>query len=72
MEQETSLLNASVLRKQGKFSINVYRKPTFSGVYTQFDSFLPGTYQIGSIYTLVNRCFRICSNWSIFYSQLIL
>ena len=36
------------------------------------DSFLPDTYKIGMIYTLVNRCFRICYSWSIFHQQLIL
>ena len=43
----------------------------FSGVYTHFNSFIPNTYKIGMIYTLVNRCFRICSSWSIFHQQLI-
>ena len=55
-----------------KFTTSVYRKPTFSGVYTHFDSFLPDTYKIGMIYTLANRCFRICSSWSMFHQQLIL
>ena len=50
--------------------INVYRKPIFSCVNTHFDSVLTNTYNIGMIYTLVNRCFWICSNWSMFHSQL--
>ena len=33
---------------------NVWQKPTFSGVYTYFDSILPDTYKIGMIYTLLN------------------
>ena len=36
------------------------------------DSFIPDTYKVGMIYTLVNRCFRICSSWSMFHQQLIL
>ena len=43
-----------------------------SGICTHFDSFLPDAYKIGMIYTLVNRCFRICSGWSMFRQQLIL
>ena len=57
--------------KQGELITSVYQKPTFSGVYTNFDSFLPDTYKIGMIYTLANRCFRICSSWSMFHQQLI-
>ena len=67
-----SFLDVNVIREQGKFVTSVYRKPTFSGVYTHFDSFLPDTYKIGMIYTLANRCFRICSSWSMFHQQLIL
>ena len=66
-----SFLDIIVIREQSKFTTSVYRKPTFS-VYTHFDSFLPDTYKIGMIYKFVNRCFWICSNWLMFYSQLIL
>ena len=71
-ENKTSFSDVNVIREQGKFIISVYRKPTFSGVYANFDSFLPDTYKIGTIYTLVNRCFWICSSWSMFHQQLIL
>ena len=49
-----SFLDVNVIREQGKFVTNFYRKPTFSGVYTHFDSFLPDTYKIGVIYTLID------------------
>ena len=50
---------------KGNLTTSVYRKPTFSGADTYFDSFLPDTYEIDLVYTLLKRCFRICSNWSI-------
>ena len=52
-----SFLDVNVIREQDNFITSIYQKPTFSDVYTQFDSFLPETYKIGMIYTLVNRCF---------------
>ena len=55
-------LDVSVIREQDKFVTSVYRKLTFSGVYTHSDSFLPDTYKIGMIYTLINRCFGIWSS----------
>ena len=51
-----SFLEVSVIRVHSKFTANVYRKPTFRGVYTHFDSTSPISYKIGMIYTLVNRC----------------
>ena len=48
----------------------VYRKPTFSGVYTHFESFLPTIYKFGMVYTLAYRCFKICSDWTKFHEEL--
>ena len=65
-----SFLDVEVSREGNKFVTSVYRKPSFSGVYTHFESFLPSTYKFGMIYTLVFRCFRICSDWTKFHSEL--
>ena len=58
---KTLMLDVNVIREQGKFMTNVYRKPNFSAVYTPFDSFLSDTYKFDMIYTFVNRCFQVCS-----------
>ena len=49
----------------------VYRKPTFHGIYTHFDSFLPSSNKIGLLHTLLYRCFRICSDWTKFHLELV-
>ena len=54
-----------ISRQQGKFLTTVYRKPTFNGVYTHFDSFLSMSYKFGMTYTLAYRSFN-CSNWTEF------
>ena len=46
-----------------KFVTNVYRKKTFSGVYTNFKSFIPGTYKIGLIKLLLFWSFSLCSDF---------
>ena len=38
-----SFLDINVIREQGKFITSLYQKPTSSGVYTHFDSFIPDT-----------------------------
>ena len=50
---------------------SVYCKPTFSEVYTHFDSFLPSTYKFGNVYTLAYRCFRISSSWTKLQTELV-
>ena len=68
---KTSFLHVNVFHKQGKFITSVDQKPTFSGEYTHLNSFLPDTYKICMIYTLVNRYFQIYSSWLMFHQQLI-
>ena len=47
------------------FSSSVYRKKTFTGLYTKWDLFRPRQYKINLIRTLTYRCFRICSSPSL-------
>ena len=57
-----SFLDIDTSREKGKFVTTVYRKPTLSGVYTHFESFLPTVFKFGMVYTLAYRCFKICSD----------
>ena len=61
-----SFLDNNAIHEQGKLT-SVYRKPTFSSVYTHFDSFFPNTYKIGMIYALVNKCYAITGQCFIHY-----
>ena len=44
------------------FSTSIYRKKTFTGLYTKWDSFTPRKYKINLVRTLAYRCIRICSS----------
>ena len=72
-EEDDSLafLDVFVTRKPTGFVTSVYRKPTFSGVYTNFDSFLPSIYKTGLISTLLYRSYTICSNWKLIHTEMI-
>ena len=52
-QNKFSFLNIEVIREQGKFTTTIYRKPTFSGVYSNFESFLPSVYKFRMVHTLV-------------------
>ena len=70
-ENKLSFLFVEVIREQSKFTTTIYRQPTFSGVYSNFESFLPSVYKLGIVYTLIYRYFRICSNQTQFHTELI-
>ena len=64
-------LDVENLQENGKFVTTVYCKPTFSGVYINFESFLPSNHKFGMFYTLVYRCFTLCSDWIKFHRELV-
>ena len=61
-----SFLDVNAICEKDKFTTSIYRKPTFSGIYTYFDNFLPSSNKIGLLHTSLYRCFRICSDWTKF------
>ena len=63
-------LDIKVIRSGLSFITSVYRKPTFSGVYTNYRSFLPEIYKTGLIRTLLFRLHAICSNWNLINSEI--
>ena len=62
-----SFLDIKISRENNKFVISVYRKPTFSGVFTNFESFIPDIDKRGLIETLLHRSFRLCSKYENFH-----
>ena len=52
------------------FVTSFYRKKTFTGLYTKWDSFTPRKYKINLIRTLTYRCYRICNSASLLQSTL--
>jgi hypothetical protein len=63
-------LDISIKRFNGNFETSVYRKPTFTGLFTNFESFLPTAYKKGFIFSFLFRYFNICSSYQIFQAEL--
>ena len=65
-----SFLEVKICRENNKFTISVCRKPTFSGFFTNFKSFIPTVYKFGLVYTLLHRCFNIISYYEKFHNEI--
>ena len=52
------------------FVTSVCRKPTFSGVYTNYESFIPTYQKRGLLRTLLHRSFSICGDFKTFYFEI--
>ena len=63
IENTLPFLDVNVFRDADKFSTTIHRKSTFSGVYSNFRSFMPDTYKRGLVSTLLYRAYMICSSF---------
>ena len=64
-----SFLDVKLERLNSVFVTSVFRKPTFSGIYTNFKSFIPDTYKFGLVFSLLFRCFSIVTNMETFHRE---
>ena len=60
------LLNVKIHCKNGKFVASVYRKPIFSGIFTNYESFILACQKRGLLHTLLHRSFSICFDFKTF------
>ena len=64
-------LDIFIERTTNGFSTSVYRKPTFTGLFTNFDSFIPVSFKRGLLYTRLGRYFKICSSYHYCNSEVV-
>ena len=65
-----SFLDINITRTNGHFSTSVFHKLTSTGLFTNFNSFIPMTYKKGLLLSLISRYFNICSSYHSFHSEL--
>ena len=54
-----SFLDINIYREKGKFVTNVCRKKILTGVYTNFNRFIPETYKTSLVKSLLLRYFNL-------------
>ena len=66
-----SFLDISISRNNNALETSIFRKPTFSGVYTNFNSFLPTEYKRKLLRTFLYRTYNICSSYLQIHEEII-
>ena len=64
-----SFLDVLVSRDGSQLITSLYRKPTFSGLYTNFNSYISEKYKTGLIYCLLFRIFTLTVDWVKFHEE---
>ena len=65
-----SFLDVKICRKNGKLATFFYRKPTFSGVFTNYESFISAYQTRGLLHALLNGSFSICCDFKKFHFEI--
>ena len=63
-------LDVKVQRSDAQFITSIYRKPTFTGLFSKFYAFSPLKNKENLIATLTVRAYRICSNYDLFNQEI--
>ncbi len=66
-----SFLDISISSVDGQFCTSLYRKPTFSGVYSNFSSFTPDSFKFGLVMCLLYRAFNLSSSYALFHEEVV-
>ena len=68
--QNVADVTFKINRDNNKFMTSVCRKPAFSGVFTNFRSFILKSYKYSLLFTLLHREFKPCSNFDLFHQEI--
>jgi len=63
-------LDIDISRDMNSFVSSVYRKPTYTGLTTKFNSYIPIKYKGNLISTLIFRAFKISKDYFIFIKEI--
>ena len=69
VDESLPFLDVRVRRDGQFFSTEVFRKKTFSGQGINFYSFTSYNFKLNCCKTLINRAYKICSNWTLFNQE---
>ena len=63
-------LDVLFIRNATHLDATVYQKDTHNGLYLHWDAFAPVSWKQGTLRTLVNRAYLVCSNKELLHKEL--
>ena len=66
---QLAFLDVWISNQDGKLALKTYRKPTHTGLYIKWHSFVPLKYKINLVRNLLHKAYKICSSYSLIYED---
>ena len=67
--KKLAFLDVWINNEDGELKLNTYRKPTNTGLYIKWQSFVPLKYKINLIRNLLHRAYKICNSYSLIHQD---
>ena len=64
-----SFFDINITPENSQLKRSVYRKPTFGGVFTHYESYTDQTYKKSLIFTLLSPCYSMCADFTLFHLE---
>ena len=68
-EDSNNFSDVKITRKNKRFVTSIFRKAIFSGIFTNYNSFIFDTYKIGLVHMLLFWFCKICSSMENFHTE---
>ena len=68
-ERKLPFLDVLITKTSNGIETTVYKKPTFSGLYTKWDRYTPTKYKRNLINNLLHRAHQICSSFTLLHKE---
>ena len=62
-------LDANIRKTQDNIETTFFKKQSHTGLYTRWDSYIPYKYKQNLVLTLLERAFKICSNYKLIHKE---
>ena len=62
-------LNVWIDNTEGILKLSTFRKPTNTGLYINWQSFVPSRYKLNLVKTLLHRAYGICNSYSLIHED---
>ena len=62
-------LDVCIDNTEGILKLSTYRKPTNTGIYINWQSFVPSRYKLNLVKTLLQRAYSICNSYSLIHED---
>ena len=66
---QISFLDVYIIKTDKAIQTKIYRKPTFTGCYMKWNSYVPLRYKQNLVLTLLERAYKICNSYTLIHKE---